>query len=120
MKARAMTQEFIDDFLGYFMDPTNKYMSSLLLKCGLPGGMMGSMMADSKGVHSGINMILRSKNEPELSLDDLLVMLLMKWNMYGQAGLSSFGDSFQPVCEKCCINESYAAGKRGRTLDNDR
>ena len=75
MKARAMTQEFIDDFLGYFMDPTNKHMSSLLLKCGLPGGMMGSMMADLKGVHSGINMILRSRNEPELSLDDLLVML---------------------------------------------
>ncbi len=75
MRARAMTQEFIDDFLGYFMDPTNKHMSSLLLKCGLPGGMMGSMMADLKGVHSGINMILRGKNEPELSLDDLLVML---------------------------------------------
>ena len=33
MKARAMTQEFIDEFLGYFMDPTNKHMSSLLLKC---------------------------------------------------------------------------------------
>lgn len=75
MKARAMTQEFIDDFLGYFMDPTNKHMSSLLLKCGLPGGMMGSMMADLKGVHSGINLILRGKNEPELSIDDLLVML---------------------------------------------
>ncbi|MEG2332046.1 MAG: oxaloacetate decarboxylase, partial [Bacteroides sp.] len=75
MKARAMTQEFIDDFLGYFMDPTNKHTSSLLLKCGLPGGMMGSMMADLKGVHAGINMILRSKNEPELSIDDLLVML---------------------------------------------
>ena len=75
MKARAMTQEFIDDFLGYFMDPTNKHMSSLLLKCGLPGGMMGSMMADLKGVHSGINLILRGKNESELSIDDLLVML---------------------------------------------
>lgn len=75
MKARAMTQEFIDDFLGYFMDPTNKHTSSLLLKCGLPGGMMGSMMADLKGVHAGINMILRGKNEPELTIDDLLVML---------------------------------------------
>lgn len=75
MKARAMTQSFIDDFLGYFMDPTNRHMSSLLLKCGLPGGMMGSMMADLKGVHSGINMILRGKGEPELSIDDLLVML---------------------------------------------
>ena len=75
MIARAMTQEFIDDFLGYFIDPTNKHTSSLLLKCGLPGGMMGSMMADLKGVHAGINMVLRSKNEPELSIDDLLVML---------------------------------------------
>lgn len=75
MKARAMTQEFIDDFLGYFMDITNKHTSSLLLKCGLPGGMMGSMMADLKGVHAGINLILRDKNESELSIDDLLVML---------------------------------------------
>ncbi len=75
MKARALTQEFIDDFLGYFIDSTNKHMSSLLLKCGLPGGMMGSMMADLKGVHSGINMILKSKGEAELTLDDLLVEL---------------------------------------------
>ncbi len=75
MQARALTQEFIDDFLGYFMDPTNKYMSSLLLTCGLPGGMMGSMMADLKGVHSGINMMLRSQGKPEVSLDDLVVRL---------------------------------------------
>ena len=75
MKARAMTQEFMDDFLGYFIDPTNKHTSSLLLKCGLPGGMMGSMMADLKGVHSGINLILKNKNEPTLTIDDLLVML---------------------------------------------
>lgn len=75
MKARALTQEFTDDFLGYFMDATNKHMSSLLLKCGLPGGMMGSMMADLKGVHAGINLILKGKGKPELSIDDLLVML---------------------------------------------
>ena len=75
MQARALTQEFIDDFLGYFMDPTNKYMSSLLLTCGLPGCMMGSMMADLKGVHSGINMMLRSQGKPEVSLDDLVVRL---------------------------------------------
>ncbi len=75
MKARSLTQEFIDDFLGYFMDSTNKHMSSLLLKCGLPGGMMGSMMADLKGVHSGINLILKGRGEAQLSLDELLVML---------------------------------------------
>ena len=75
MKARSITQEFMDDFLGYFMDPTNKHMSSLLLKCGLPGGMMGSMMADLKGVHSGINLMLKSQGKAPLSLDDLVIML---------------------------------------------
>ena len=75
MKARSMTQEFIDAFLGYFIDPTNKHMSSLLLGCGLPGGMMGSMMADLKGVHSGINLILKGQGKEPMSLDDLVVML---------------------------------------------
>lgn len=75
MKARSLTQEFMDDFLGYFMDPTNKHMSSLLLKCGLPGGMMGSMMADLKGVHAGINLILKGQGKAPLSIDDLVIML---------------------------------------------
>ena len=35
MKARAMTQEFIDEWLGYFINPGNKIMSSLLLGCGM-------------------------------------------------------------------------------------
>ena len=37
--------------------------------------MKARAMADLKGVHSGINLILKSKNQPELSIDDLLVML---------------------------------------------
>ena len=116
-----MTQEFIDDFLGYFMDPTNKHMSSLLLKCGLPGGMMGSMMADLKGVHSGINMILKSKNQPELSLDDLLVMLFDEVEyVMAKTGLSSFGHALQPVCQERGADEPDAAGEGRRTLDDDR
>ena len=75
MKARSLTQEFVDDFLGYFMDPSNKHTSSLLLGCGLPGGMMGSMMADLKGVHSGINLILKGQGKEPMTLDDLVVML---------------------------------------------
>ena len=75
MKVRALVQEFMDDFLGLYISPKNRLMNSLLIGPGLPGGMMGSMMADLKGVHSGINMILKSKNQPELSIDDLLVML---------------------------------------------
>lgn len=75
MKARAMTQEFIDEWLGYFINPGNKIMSSLLLGCGLPGGMMGSMMADLGGMRQTINNIRKKKGEEELSMDDLLIKL---------------------------------------------
>ena len=75
MKARALTQEFIDEWLGYFINPANKLMSSLLLGCGLPGGMMGSMMADLAGIHSTINSIRAKKGESELSTDDMLINL---------------------------------------------
>lgn len=78
MKVRALTQEFLDDFLGYFTNFTNLRMSSLLVGCGLPGGMMGSMMADLKGIHSAINMFHRQNNTPELSMDDLLVKLFQE------------------------------------------
>ena len=75
MKARALTQEFIDEWLGYFIDPGNKVMSSLLLTCGLPGGMMGSMMADLGGMRTTINNLRKKKGEEELSMDDLLIKL---------------------------------------------
>ena len=75
MEARRLTQSFVDDFLGYFIDERNKYMTSLLIGCGLPGGMMGSLMADLKGVHAGINTYLKNNNKPELSTDEMLVML---------------------------------------------
>ena len=75
MEARKLTQEFIDDFLGYFMNPSNKLMSSLLLGCGLPGGMMGSMMADLTGMMGAINNNRVAKGEAPLSEDALLVKL---------------------------------------------
>jgi pyruvate carboxylase subunit B len=78
MKARSLTQEFIDDWLGYFINPSNKQMSSLLLGCGLPGGMMGSMMADLGGIQSVINNLRKKKGEPELNTDDMLVALFQE------------------------------------------
>ena len=78
MEVRALTQKFIDDFLGYWIDPNNSHMSSLLVGCGLPGGMMGSMMADLKGFHGAINASLRAQGKAELSLDQLMVMLFQE------------------------------------------
>lgn len=78
MQARTLTQEFIDDWLGYFINPANKHMSSLLLGCGLPGGMMGSMMADLGGIHSIINKSRAKRGAEELSIDDMLVALFQE------------------------------------------
>jgi len=75
MEARELTQSFIDDFLGYFINPANKQMNSLLVGCGLPGGMMGSMMADLKGMHNAINMALRQNHKEEVTFNQLVVQL---------------------------------------------
>ncbi|MCR4659403.1 MAG: oxaloacetate decarboxylase [Bacteroidales bacterium] len=87
METRRLTQEFIDDFLGLYINPGNRVSSSLLLGCGLPGGMMGSMMSDLRGVHGAINMALKKNGKPELSFEELTVQLFQEveliWPMLG-------------------------------------
>lgn len=78
MEVRRLTQKFMDDFLGYWIDPSNAKMSSLLVGCGLPGGMMGSMMADLKGFQGAINAAQRAHGRPEVSLDSLMVKLFQE------------------------------------------
>ncbi|MFA5326101.1 MAG: biotin/lipoyl-containing protein, partial [Bacteroidales bacterium] len=78
MEARSLTQSFIDDYLGYFIDPGNSQMSSLLVGCGLPGGMMGSMMADLRGFREAINSSLRNQGKKELTIDELVVKLFQE------------------------------------------
>ena len=75
MEVRRLTQEFIDDFLGYWILPANSQMSSLLVGCGLPGGMMGSMMADLRNFQGAINAAQRAHGRPEMTLDTLMVKL---------------------------------------------
>jgi len=75
MKVRSLNQKYMDDFLGYFMEMKNRQSSSLLVRCGLPGGMMGSMMSDLKSMHSAINVSLQQSGKPTVSIDDLLVQL---------------------------------------------
>lgn len=75
MEVRRLTQKFMDDFLGYWINPSNSKMSSLLVGCGLPGGMMGSMMADLKAFQGAINAAERKHGRPEISLDTLMVKL---------------------------------------------
>jgi len=75
MEVRSLTQEFMDDFLGYYINPKNRQMNSLLIGPGLPGGMMGSLMADLESNLKSVNKWLAKRNKPTLSQDDLLIKL---------------------------------------------
>lgn len=75
MKVRSLTREFMDDFLGYFISPRNHLMNSLLIGPGLPGGMMGSLMADLENNLTSLNKWKAKNNKPELTQDQLLIKL---------------------------------------------
>jgi len=87
MKVRSLTQQFIDDFLGYYIDPKNRYMNSMLIGPGLPGGMMGSLMADLENNLASLNKWMAKRNKPLLTQDDLLIKLFNEveyiWPMLG-------------------------------------
>jgi len=75
MQVRSLTQTFIDDFLGYYINPKNRHMNSLLIGPGLPGGMMGSLMADLENNLKSINKWMSKRDKPTLSQDELLIKL---------------------------------------------
>ncbi|MBT28959.1 MAG: oxaloacetate decarboxylase [Thalassobius sp.] len=75
MEARSLTQEFIDDFLGYYINPKNRMMNSLLIGPGLPGGMMGSLMADLENNLASLNKWMAKRDKPEITQDQLLIKL---------------------------------------------
>ncbi len=75
MATRNLTQEFIDDFLGYFINPLNRKMEALLIGPGLPGGMMGSLMADMEKNIKSLNRWLIKNGKPEMTQSELLLKL---------------------------------------------
>ena len=75
MKVRALIQEFMDDFLGLYISPKNRLMNSLLIAPGLPGGMMGSLMADLETNLESINNYKAKHNLPFMTQDQLLIKL---------------------------------------------
>jgi len=75
MEVRALTQKFIDETLGYYINKKNRFMNSLLIKPGLPGGMMGSLMADLEKNLASVNKWLTKNNKQTLTQDELLIKL---------------------------------------------
>ena len=123
MEARRLTQSFIDDFLGMFIEPTNYICSSLLVGCGLPGGMMGSMMADLKGFHGAINMSLRNQGKKEVSLNELMVMLFQEveyvWPRLGYPPLVTPFSQYVKNTALMNLMHTLKGEPRWKTIDKD-
>ncbi|MDR2563363.1 MAG: oxaloacetate decarboxylase, partial [Prevotellaceae bacterium] len=123
MEVRRLTQSFMDDFLGYFIDPTNKISTSLLVGCGLPGGMMGSMMADLKGMHNAINMALRQNKKPEVTLSDLVVQLFREVEyVWPKLGYPPLVTPFSQYVKNAALMNIFAMAKgepRFSNIDKD-
>ena len=123
MEARSLTQKFIDDFLGYFIEPTNYHCSSLLVGCGLPGGMMGSMMADLKGFMNAINMSLRNQGKPELTLDQMAVKLFQEveyiWPKLGYPPLVTPFSQYVKNTALMNLMHTLKGEPRWKTIDPD-
>ena len=123
MEARHLTQTFIDDFLGYFIEPTNYQSSSLLVGCGLPGGMMGSMMADLQGFLGAINMSLKSQGKKEATLDELTVALFQEveyvWPRLGYPPLVTPFSQYVKNTALMNLMHTLKGEPRWKTIDKD-
>ncbi len=75
MEVRTQIQQMMDDFLGYYCPELNRVNNSLLIKPGLPGGMMGSLMTDLEENLESLNRWKKKNNQPELTTDELLIKL---------------------------------------------
>ena len=75
MEVRTQIQQMMDDFLGFYCPELNRINNSLLIKPGLPGGMMGSLMTDLEENLESLNRWKKKNNQPELTTDELLIKL---------------------------------------------
>ncbi|MBR4826737.1 MAG: oxaloacetate decarboxylase [Bacteroidales bacterium] len=123
MQVRALTQEFIDDFLGYWINPSNSKMTSLLVGCGLPGGMMGSMMADLLGFKSAINAAERASGKPESDIDTLMVRLFSEVEyVWPRLGYPPLVTPFSQYVKNTALMNLFAQAQgkpRFSTIDKD-
>ncbi|MCQ2145655.1 MAG: oxaloacetate decarboxylase [Bacteroidales bacterium] len=75
MEVRTQIQEMLDDFLGYYCPDLNRVNNSLLIKPGLPGGMMGSLMTDLEDNLAQLNKWKTKNGQPTLTTDQILIKL---------------------------------------------
>ena len=123
MHVRTLTQSFMDDFLGEYINPKNRYMNSLLIGPGLPGGLLGSLMADLENNVESLNKWLTKNNKPTVDQEELLLGLFdevkVVWPKLGYPPLvTPFSQYVKNVSLMNVIN-SYKGKKRFAMIDEN-
>jgi len=120
MKVRSLTQKFMDDFLGYYIDPKNRVMNSLLIGPGLPGGMMGSLMADLENNLTSLNKWKVKNGQSELTQDDLLIKLFDEVTyVWPKVGYPPLVTPYSQYVKNLALMNVLQLEKGEETLDDD-
>ncbi len=123
MEVRSLTQEFIDDFLGEYINPRNRLMNSLLIGPGLPGGMMGSLMADLENNLTSLNKWMTKNGKPQVSQDELLIKLFDEveyiWPILGYPPLVTPFSQYVKNVALMNVVQTYKGKSRWSMIDDN-
>lgn len=123
MHVRSLTQSFMDDFLGEYINPKNRYMNSLLIGPGLPGGMMGSLMADLENNVKSLNRWLTKNGKPNVDQEELLLNLFEEvkyvWPKLGYPPLVTPFSQYVKNASLMNVINSYKGKKRFAMIDEN-
>ncbi len=122
---KSMNQRCMTGFLDRGLQTADTLLSdsALLTGCNLPGGMIGSLMADLPDFLAAVNYALRSQSKPEISLDQLARELLEEigyiWPILGCPPLVTPFSQYVKNTAMMNLLHIYKGQPRWTTIDKD-
>lgn len=124
-EVQSLTRKYMNGFVEKGIQTVDGQTvdSKLLSGCTLPGGMIGSLVADLPGFLDAVNFALRTQGRPEISLDQLTVELLQEveyiWPRLGYPPLVTPFSQYVKNTALMNILNMYKGLSRWTTIDRD-
>lgn len=124
-EVKSLNHRYMTGFLDRGIQTADTLLSdsALLTGCNLPGGMIGSLMADLPDFLAAVNYALRSQSKPEISLDQLARELLEEiehiWPLLGCPPLVTPFSQYVKNTAMMNLLHIYKGQPRWTTIDKD-